>query len=128
MYLHVKNTCLYAIAFNTCLNAELQVVKVAVAPFRIYDHQTEGKAFTSPQKLLESLSPEMKDLLGLSLEEHLQAQGFSDTFMEQLVLGALRMNYGQDNSIHAFVGEALYMHLHIHVLFVLAGTELCVHP
>ncbi|CAH1785351.1 unnamed protein product, partial [Owenia fusiformis] len=69
----------------------------------IYDHQIAGHAFTSVEKLLESMSQDMRDLLYVSAEKKFKEEGFSERFINELALGALRNNYGQSTDIQAFV-------------------------
>ena len=72
---------------------------------RIYDHQNAGYAFTTAEKLLQSMSHDFASQLGFSIEHFMQEQGFSDVFIEQFVRAAMRANYGQEEDIQAFVGE-----------------------
>lgn len=71
---------------------------------RIYDHQDSGFAFTNVEALLRSMSDEFPSQLEMSVREFLKKQDFSDEFIEQLVRAAMRVNYGQEETIQAFVG------------------------
>jgi len=62
-------------------------------------------AFTTPEKMLAAMSEDLLPLIKESTHIHLKSCGFSDRFINELVMGALRTNYGQTTDIQAFVGK-----------------------
>ncbi|XP_074659996.1 prenylcysteine oxidase 1-like [Tubulanus polymorphus] len=71
---------------------------------RIYEHQRRGLAFTDVEKLLRSMSPTFVQMTKHSIKDWLLKDGFHERFIDELVHGGLRVNYGQGTDIHAFVG------------------------
>jgi hypothetical protein len=51
------------------------------------------------------MSPSFLDMIKHSTKQEFRSQGFSDAFIEQLVRGGLRSNYGQSEIIQSFVGR-----------------------
>ena len=72
---------------------------------RIYKHQDDGLAFTTPERLLESMDGDLLEYLHYSLEEILAYEGFSQKLIDELVMAAMKCNYGQTPDAQAFVGE-----------------------
>ena len=52
------------------------------------------------------MSPHFVDMLHHSCADDLKGYGFGETFVNELVQGAQRSNYGQNIHLQAFVGEA----------------------
>ncbi|ELT89696.1 hypothetical protein CAPTEDRAFT_193688 [Capitella teleta] len=71
---------------------------------KIYEHQENGYSFTTVEKLLSSMNPSFLDKMKHSTYEEFKEHGYSNSFIEQLVRGGLRSNYGQNDDIQAFVG------------------------
>ncbi|KAG1700041.1 Prenylcysteine oxidase [Nymphon striatum] len=72
---------------------------------RIYIHQNDGVAFTSVEKLMNSMDKSFANFTTTSLEETLKNAGYGDLIISELVAAATRTNYGQNtNSIQGFVG------------------------
>ena len=65
-------------------------------------------SFTEPKTLLQSMSTTFVDTLHTSSKSYLLDYGFSELFIDELIMGALRTNYGQTTDIHAFVGRLLF--------------------
>ena len=62
-------------------------------------------AFTKPENILEAMSTSFLDKLHQSSKSDFLDHGFSELFIDELIMGALRTNYGQATDIHAFVGR-----------------------
>jgi hypothetical protein len=71
---------------------------------RIYGHQGRGLAFSTPERLMESMDVELMSYLHYSLDEVLSHDGFSQQFIKEFASGIMRNNYGQTQSSQAFVG------------------------
>lgn len=71
---------------------------------KIYEIQKNGHAYTSVTDLLSSMNPKFVKLLSSSIKEVMKKDGFSDRFIDELVMAAMRTNYGQTTDIPAFVG------------------------
>ncbi|XP_076990605.1 prenylcysteine oxidase 1 [Tamandua tetradactyla] len=72
---------------------------------RIYRYQSHDYAFSSVEKLLHALGG--NDFLGMlnrTLLETLQKAGFSEKFLNEIVVPVMRVNYGQSTNINGFVG------------------------
>ncbi|KAL8611776.1 hypothetical protein ACOMHN_009458 [Nucella lapillus] len=81
-------------------------VKDMLASFdRIYAYQDQGMAFTTVEDLLRAMSEQFVNYTRHSTRTVMKDAGFSDTFIDELVTGAFRDNYGQTPDIHAFVGS-----------------------
>ncbi|ESO83268.1 hypothetical protein LOTGIDRAFT_236715 [Lottia gigantea] len=71
---------------------------------KIYDIQEEGLAFTTVEDLLKSMDESLVNYTKISIQDLMIEKGFSERFINELVMGALRTNYGQTTNVHAFVG------------------------
>ncbi|XP_006862981.1 PREDICTED: prenylcysteine oxidase-like [Chrysochloris asiatica] len=72
---------------------------------RIYRYQSHDYAFSSVEKLLHALGGD--DILGMlnrTLLETLEKAGFSEKFLNEIVIPVMRVNYGQSMNINGFVG------------------------
>lgn len=69
----------------------------------IYDYQNSGYTFDGIQEMLTSMDPtfvNMSETSGYSYFENLH---FSDAFINEIVTGMTRANYGQDSNMQSFV-------------------------
>ncbi|CAE7407920.1 PCYOX1 [Symbiodinium natans] len=71
---------------------------------QVYRLQKEGKAFSTPRRLLASLDSRFSQMLDETLEERLNRDGFDRRLIQELASGMVRVNYGQGLEIGAFVG------------------------
>jgi len=71
---------------------------------RIYDLQEKSYSFTTVQDLLAAMDPSMVNMTKYTAKEALLEMDFSDRFIDELALGAMRVNYGQTYNINALVG------------------------
>ena len=97
---------LYCIVFLSVL-LYYTVYNIALFIPRIYSHQQSGYAFTTVEHLLQSMSPEFLDYLQESIDAELTKKAYSKNFIDQLVMGAMRTNYGQTTDIQGFVGRLI---------------------
>jgi hypothetical protein len=51
------------------------------------------------------MNPEFVKYLSSSIKDVMKKEGFSDRFIDELVMGAMRTNYGQTTDVHGFVGR-----------------------
>ncbi|XP_064634573.1 prenylcysteine oxidase 1-like [Lineus longissimus] len=91
---------------------------------RIYDHQEAGHAFTTVEKLLNSMSPAFFELTQKSVREALTEAGMSKRFIDEVVMVALRNNYGQTPDVHAFVGSVSLSGIQPGLWAVAGGNQL----
>lgn len=72
---------------------------------RIYKYQAHGYAFSSVEELLHSLGGSgFINMTRRSLSESLLELGVSQRFIDEVIAPIMRVNYGQNISIPAFVG------------------------
>lgn len=72
---------------------------------RIYQYQQYGYSFTSVDGLLHAMGGDsFLTLMNQTLEDTMKAEGFSQNFLDDIVAPITRVNYGQSNRIHGFVG------------------------
>ncbi len=72
---------------------------------RIYKYQAHGYAFSSVEELLHSLGGSgFINMTRRSLSESLLELGVSQRFLDEVIAPIMRVNYGQNISIPAFVG------------------------
>lgn len=73
---------------------------------RIYKYQAHGYAFSSVEELLSSLGGSgFHNMTQRPLSESLLELGVSQRFIDEVIAPVMRVNYGQNVSIPAFVGE-----------------------
>lgn len=73
---------------------------------RIYKYQAHGYAFSSVEELLDSLGGSgFINMTRRSLSDSLLELGVSQRFIEEVIAPIMRVNYGQNISIPAFVGK-----------------------
>lgn len=74
--------------------------------YRIYKYQAHGYAFSSVEELLESLGGSgFINMTRRSLSDSLLELGVSQRFIDEIIAPIMRVNYGQNVSIPAFVGQ-----------------------
>lgn len=83
----------------------LTLFKIKSLYFRIYDIQAGGHAYTSVTDLLAAMNPKFVDYLSITIKDLMKKEGYSDKFINEMVMGALRTNYGQTTDVPAFVGK-----------------------
>lgn len=71
---------------------------------RIYKVQDAGYAYTNIPELLAAMDPTLANYLRKSVTRVLREEGFHEPLIQELVLGAMRTNYGQGIDIPGFVG------------------------
>lgn len=75
-------------------------------PHRIYKYQAHGYAFSSVEELLSSLGGSgFHNMTQRPLSESLLELGVSQRFIDEVIAPIMRVNYGQNVSIPAFVGK-----------------------
>ncbi|XP_040270363.1 prenylcysteine oxidase 1 [Bufo bufo] len=72
---------------------------------RIYRYQTFDYSFSSTESLLHAMGgDDFLTKLNVTIDEALQKSGFSQKFIDDIVVPAMRVNYGQAADINGFVG------------------------
>ncbi|XP_069132692.1 prenylcysteine oxidase 1-like isoform X2 [Argopecten irradians] len=71
---------------------------------RIYKTQDAGFAYTNIPELLAAMDPSFANYLKKSILMVMREEGFHEAMIHELVLGAMRTNYGQGLEIPGFVG------------------------
>ncbi|XP_060106866.1 prenylcysteine oxidase 1-like [Heteronotia binoei] len=72
---------------------------------RIYQYQAHDYAFSSIESLLHALGGvELLQMLNQTIDESMQKSGFSQKFINEVVAGVMREDFGQGTSINGFVG------------------------
>ncbi|XP_066495505.1 prenylcysteine oxidase 1-like [Tiliqua scincoides] len=72
---------------------------------RIYRYQSHDYAFSTNEGLLHALGgASFMQLLNQTIEEAMQKAGFSQKFINELVIPVMRVNYGQGANVNGFVG------------------------
>lgn len=51
------------------------------------------------------MNPTFVKYLSSSIKDVMKKEGFSDRFIDELVMGAMRTNYGQTTAVPGFVGR-----------------------
>ncbi|XP_060072471.1 prenylcysteine oxidase-like [Ylistrum balloti] len=71
---------------------------------RIYDTQEAGYAYTNVPELLTSMDPSLANYMKKNVLMVMREEGFHEAMIQELVMGAMRTNYGQGLDIPGFVG------------------------
>ncbi|CAE7304843.1 Pcyox1 [Symbiodinium pilosum] len=71
---------------------------------RVYELQKDGRAFSTPRRLLAALDVRFGQMLDETLEERMRRDGFGERLIQELASGMVRVNYGQGLDVGAFVG------------------------
>lgn len=73
---------------------------------RLYKYQAHGYAFSSVEELLNSLGGSgFINMTRRPLSDSLLELGVSQRFIEEVIVPIIRVNYGQNISIPAFIGQ-----------------------
>ena len=100
VYFSFLYVCSMDVSACVCVSAHLCVMS------RIYKYQAHGYAFSSVEELLHSLGGSgFLNMTHRSLSESLLELGVSQRFIDEVIAPITRVNYGQNNSIPAFVGQ-----------------------
>lgn len=92
----------YGISF---IRLQMWVEEIMEKFMRIYKYQAHGYAFSSVEELLDSLGGSgFINMTRRSLSDSLLELGVSQRFIEEVIAPIMRVNYGQNISIPAFVG------------------------
>ncbi|KAL0965586.1 hypothetical protein UPYG_G00283250 [Umbra pygmaea] len=95
---------LWRYGFNF-LRMQMWVESVLDKFMRIYQYQQYGYSFTSVEKLLHAMGGDsFLTLANQTLEEAMLGDGFSQSFLNDVVAPITRVNYGQSVRINGFVG------------------------
>ncbi|XP_021458285.1 prenylcysteine oxidase 1 [Oncorhynchus mykiss] len=95
---------LWRYGFNF-LRMQMWVESVLDKFMRIYQYQQFGYSFTSVEKLLHAMGgDDFLTLANQTLEEAMLGEGFSQSFLNDVVAPVTRVNYGQSVRINGFVG------------------------
>ncbi|XP_051533431.1 prenylcysteine oxidase-like isoform X2 [Myxocyprinus asiaticus] len=93
----------YGISF---IRLQMWVEEIMEKFMRIYKYQAHGYAFSSVEELLHSLGGSgFINMTRRSLSESLLELGVSQRFIDEVIAPIMRVNYGQNISIPAFVGD-----------------------
>ena len=69
----------------------------------IYNLQKDGASYSTVPEMLKAMGGEdMSSLIQVSAHDHFTKLGWSKELIDQLITGAMRMNYGQTTSVNAF--------------------------
>ena len=64
------------------------------------------------------MDPSLVDWTKKSVKTLLKEEGFHDRFIDEFVMGAMRMNYGQTTEAHGLVGMLSFLSLYFKVGFL----------
>lgn len=88
-------------------NIQNWVKEKIIKPFvRFYELQHNGHAFSNVEDLIGAMDPSLVGYSKKSIKNLLKEEGFSDRFIDELAMGAMRNNYGQTTGVHGLVGVA----------------------
>ncbi|MEQ2186501.1 Prenylcysteine oxidase-like, partial [Goodea atripinnis] len=92
----------YGISF---IRLQMWVEEIMEKFMRIYKYQAHGYAFSSVEELLDSLGGSgFINMTRRPLSDSLLELGVSQRFIDEVIAPVMRVNYGQNVSIPAFVG------------------------
>ncbi|XP_028273039.1 prenylcysteine oxidase 1 [Parambassis ranga] len=95
---------LWRYGFNF-LRMQMWVESILDKFMRIYQYQQYGYSFSSVERLLHAMGGDsFLTLMNQTLEETMRAKGFSQVFLNEIVVPITRVNYGQSVRINGFVG------------------------
>lgn len=78
--------------------------KVLARMQRLYEIQAEGHAFSTVEDLVHAMDPSLVEWTKKSIKTLLKEEGFHDRFIDEFVMGAMRVNYGQTPDAQGLVG------------------------
>ncbi|KAL4659768.1 prenylcysteine oxidase-like [Arapaima gigas] len=112
----------YGISF---IRLQMWVEEIMEKFMRIYKYQAHGYAFSSVEELLHSLGGTgFCNMTRRSLTESLLELGVSQRFIEEVIAPIMRVNYGQNISIPAFVGAVSLAGAQANIWAVEGGNKL----
>jgi len=71
---------------------------------KIYPAQNRGRSFATVYDLFHFLSSDFDGLMTSTIDDYLKHLGFGEKYRNEIARVAMRINYGQDIDIQAFVG------------------------
>ncbi|XP_056427430.1 prenylcysteine oxidase 1-like [Hyla sarda] len=72
---------------------------------RIYRYQTFDYSFSNTESLLHAIGgDDFITKVNVTIDEAMQKSGFSQRFIDEIVVPAMRVNYGQGAKVNGFVG------------------------
>ncbi|KAM9841484.1 prenylcysteine oxidase 1 isoform 1-T2 [Aulostomus maculatus] len=87
------------------LRMQMWVESILDKFMRIYQYQQYGYSFSSMERLLHAMGGDgFLTLMNQTLEETMIGEGFSQVFLNDIVVPIARVNYGQSIRINGFVG------------------------
>uniref|UniRef100_A0A3B4V9G3 Prenylcysteine oxidase 1 like n=1 Tax=Seriola dumerili TaxID=41447 RepID=A0A3B4V9G3_SERDU len=93
----------YGISF---IRLQMWVEEIMEKFMRIYKYQAHGYAFSSVEELLDSLGGSgFINMTRRPLSDSLLELGVSQRFIDEVIAPVMRVNYGQNVSIPAFIGQ-----------------------
>ncbi|KAA0720417.1 Prenylcysteine oxidase-like [Triplophysa tibetana] len=112
----------YGISF---IRLQMWVEEIMEKFMRIYKYQAHGYAFSSVEELLHSLGGSgFINMTRRSLSESLLELGVSQRFIDEIISPIMRVNYGQNISIPAFVGAVSLAGVQANLWAVEGGNKL----
>lgn len=91
---------------------------------RLYELQKSGHAFSTVEDLLNAMDPDLVSYTKKSVRQLFKDEGFSDRFIDDFVMGAMRLNYGQTPDIHGLVGAVSMAGVEPGLWNVVGGNQL----
>lgn len=93
---------------------------------RIYRYQTFDYSFSTTESLLHAMGGnDFISKLNMTIDEAMQKSGFTQRFIDDIVVPAMRVNYGQGVKINGFVGKNLLCCRIIFLIVVCTMLERC---
>ncbi|XP_061658536.1 prenylcysteine oxidase-like isoform X2 [Syngnathoides biaculeatus] len=112
----------YGISF---IRLQMWVEEIMEKFVRIYKYQAHGYAFSSVEDLLDSLGGSgFLNMTRRPLSDSLLELGVSQRFIDEVVAPVIRLNYGQNVSVPAFVGAVSLAGAHSNLWAVEGGNKL----
>ncbi|XP_061606902.1 prenylcysteine oxidase-like isoform X1 [Phyllopteryx taeniolatus] len=112
----------YGISF---IRLQMWVEEIMEKFVRIYKYQAHGYAFSSAEDLLDSLGGSgFLNMTRRPLSDSLLELGVSQRFIDEVVAPVIRLDYGQNVSIPAFVGAVSLASAHSNLWAVEGGNKL----
>ncbi|XP_077360833.1 prenylcysteine oxidase 1-like [Festucalex cinctus] len=112
----------YGISF---IRLQMWLEEIMEKFIRIYKYQAHGYAFSSVEELLESLGGSgFVNMTRRPLSDSLLELGVSQRFIDEVVAPVIRLNYGQNVSVPAFVGAVSLASSHSNLWAVEGGNKL----
>lgn len=75
---------------------------------RIYTLQENRQCYKTLKELLQAMSPVLDEGMTETTHAGFTKSGFSEILVDELVAATLSANYGQNTSVHEFVGTFMY--------------------